>query len=118
MAFVAGVADSTGYGWAIARSLSNAGATIVVGTWPPVLKIFQIGLRKGDFDADAELPDGGKMEIDKVYPLDAVFDKPEDVPESVSSNKVRKGVGEGLWEGREGCDTPVMGGHIKGFSRI
>ena len=46
VAFIAGVADSTGYGWAIARKLADAGATIVVGTWPPVLKIFQIGLRK------------------------------------------------------------------------
>lgn len=30
------------------------------------------------------LPDGSLMEITKVYPLDAVFDNPEDVPEDVS----------------------------------
>lgn len=41
VAFVAGVADSSGYGWAIARALASAGATIIVGTWPPVLKIFE-----------------------------------------------------------------------------
>lgn len=29
------------------------------------------------------LPDGSLMEITKVYPLDAVFDSPEDVPEDV-----------------------------------
>lgn len=29
------------------------------------------------------LPDGSLMEITKVYPLDAVFDTPEDVPEDV-----------------------------------
>lgn len=29
------------------------------------------------------LPDGSLMEIKKVYPLDAVFDNPEDVPEDV-----------------------------------
>lgn len=87
VAFVAGVADSTGYGWAIAKKLADAGATIIVGTWPPVLKIFQIGLRKGDFDADSELSDGSKMEIAKIYPLDAVFDTPEDIPESVATNK-------------------------------
>ena len=34
-----------------------------MGTWPPVLKIFQIGLRKGDFEADSELSDGRKMEV-------------------------------------------------------
>lgn len=29
------------------------------------------------------LPDGSLMEIAKVYPLDAVFDNPEAVPEDV-----------------------------------
>ena len=29
------------------------------------------------------LPDGSLMEITKVYPLDAVFDNPDDVPENV-----------------------------------
>lgn len=29
------------------------------------------------------LPDGSLMEITKVYPLDAVFDNPDDVPEDV-----------------------------------
>ncbi|KAL7568120.1 hypothetical protein ACA910_019515 [Epithemia clementina (nom. ined.)] len=88
VAFIAGVADSTGYGWAIAKALANAGATILVGTWPPVLKIFQAGLRKGQFDADSVLADGtSKMVIEKVYPLDAVFDAPEDVPEDIKTNK-------------------------------
>lgn len=35
-AFVAGVADDNGYGWAIAKSLAAAGAEILVGTWVPV----------------------------------------------------------------------------------
>ena len=61
VAFVAGVADSTGYGWAIAKALAEAGATIIVGTWPPVLKIFQMGLKRGQFDEDSELSDGSKM---------------------------------------------------------
>jgi len=87
VAFIAGVADSTGYGWAIAKALADAGATIIVGTWPPVLKIFQAGLRKGSFDEDSILSDGSKMVVEKVYPLDAVFDTPEDVPEEVMSNK-------------------------------
>ena len=47
VAFIAGVADSTGYGWAIAKQLADAGATIIVGTWPPVLKIFQNGSSEG-----------------------------------------------------------------------
>jgi len=86
-AFIAGVADSTGYGWAIAKALADAGATILIGTWPPVLKIFQMGLRKGSFDEDSTLSDGSKMEIAKIYPLDAVFDTPDDVPEEIKTNK-------------------------------
>jgi len=72
---------------AIAKALADAGATIIVGTWPPVLKIFQGGLRKGSFDEDSVLSDGSKMEIEKIYPLDAVFDTPEDVPEEIKTNK-------------------------------
>jgi enoyl-[acyl-carrier protein] reductase I len=87
VAFVAGVADSNGYGWAIARALADAGATIIVGTWPPVLKIFQMGLRKGSFDDDSRLSDGSLMKIEKIYPLDAVFDTPADVPAEIKENK-------------------------------
>ncbi len=38
-AFIAGVADDNGYGWAIAKSLAAAGAAIVLGTWVPVCKL-------------------------------------------------------------------------------
>jgi len=63
------------------RALADAGATIIVGTWPPVLKIFQMGLNKGSFDEDGKLSDGSSMKIDKIYPLDAVFDTPDvDIP--------------------------------------
>jgi enoyl-[acyl-carrier protein] reductase I len=94
VAFVAGVADSSGYGWAIARKLADAGATIIVGTWPPVLKIFQMGLKKGNFDDDAVLSDGvSKMNIEKIYPLDAVFDTPDDIPQEIIDNKRYAGLG-------------------------
>jgi len=87
VAFIGGVADSNGYGWAIAKALASAGATVTVGTWPPVLNIFKMALEKGKFDEDAVLDDGSKMEIAKIYPLDAVFDTPEDVPEEIKDNK-------------------------------
>lgn len=35
------------------------------------------------------LPDGSLMDITKVYPLDAVYDTPEDVPEDVSSSSMK-----------------------------
>ncbi|XP_021282153.1 enoyl-[acyl-carrier-protein] reductase [NADH], chloroplastic-like [Herrania umbratica] len=86
-AFIAGVADDNGYGWAIAKSLAAAGAEIIVGTWVPALNIFESSLRRGKFDESRVLPDGSLMEITKVYPMDAVFDCPEDVPEDVKTNK-------------------------------
>lgn len=86
-AFIAGVADDNGYGWAIAKSLAAAGAEILVGTWVPALNIFESSLRRGKFDESRKLPDGSLMEITKVYPLDAIYDSPEDVPEDVKANK-------------------------------
>ncbi|KAL0558713.1 hypothetical protein IC582_003294 [Cucumis melo] len=86
-AFIAGVADDNGYGWAIAKSLAAAGAEIIVGTWVPALNIFESSLRRGKFDESRVLPDGSLMEIIKIYPLDAVFDNPEDVPEDIKTNK-------------------------------
>ncbi|KAG4936317.1 hypothetical protein JHK85_051236 [Glycine max] len=86
-AFIAGVADDNGYGWAIAKSLAAAGAEILVGTWVPALNIFESSLRRGKFDESRKLQDGSLMEIAKVYPLDAVYDNPEDVPEDVKANK-------------------------------
>jgi enoyl-[acyl-carrier protein] reductase I len=84
-AFVAGVADDRGFGWAIVRALAQAGATVCVGTWPPTLKIFTKSLERGKLDM--ALPGGGTSELEKIYPLDAVFDAPEDVPEDVRADK-------------------------------
>ena len=84
-AFVAGVADDQGYGWAIARSLAAAGASVCIGTWPPALGIFTKSLERGKLDRS--LPDGGEWEIEEIYPLDAVYDTPESVPDEVRENK-------------------------------
>ncbi|HEX6200708.1 MAG TPA: NADH-specific enoyl-ACP reductase, partial [Thermoanaerobaculia bacterium] len=80
-AFVAGVADDNGYGWAIARALAAAGASVCVGTWPPTLNIFRKLLERGKLDRS--LPGGGELEIEGIYPLDALFDTEEDIPSEV-----------------------------------
>jgi len=87
IAFIAGIADDQGYGFAIARSLAAAGATIIVGTWVPLMRIFTTNLANGKFDASRQLPDGSLMEIAKIYPLDASFDTMDDVPEEIKQNK-------------------------------
>ena len=86
-AFIAGVADDKGFGWAIAKALSNAGADVILGTWVPALNIFETSYRRGKLDKSRELNDGSLMEFKAIYPLDAVFDSPEDVPENIKSNK-------------------------------
>lgn len=86
-AFIAGIADDNGYGWAIAKSLAAAGAEILVGTWVPALSIFETSLKRGKFDESRVLPNGSMMEISKIYPLDAIYDTLEDVPEDVKTNK-------------------------------
>uniref|UniRef100_U5GSK9 Enoyl-ACP reductase n=1 Tax=Populus trichocarpa TaxID=3694 RepID=U5GSK9_POPTR len=102
-AFIAGVADDNGYGWAIAKSLAAAGAEILVGTWVPALNIFETSLRRGKFDESRVLPDGSLMEITKVYPLDAVFDNLEDVPEDVKANK--RYAGSSKWTVQEVAES-------------
>jgi enoyl-[acyl-carrier protein] reductase I len=86
-AFIAGIGDDQGYGWAIAKALAAQGVEIYVGTWPPVLKIFTQSLSLGKFDDSRKLPDGSLLEIKGIYPLDAVFDKPEDIPQEIKENK-------------------------------
>ncbi|KAG6413617.1 hypothetical protein SASPL_126331 [Salvia splendens] len=102
-AFIAGIADDNGYGWAIAKSLAAAGAEILVGTWVPALNIFETSLRRGKFDESRVLPDGSLMEIAKVYPLDAVFDSPEDVPEDIKANK--RYAGSSNWTVKEVAES-------------
>lgn len=84
-AFVAGVADDQGYGWAIVQALARAGASICVGTWPPALRIFRMSLERGKLDL--ELPDGGQVEFEKIYPFDAAYDTADDVPDEVRERK-------------------------------
>lgn len=86
-AFVAGVADDAGFGFAIAKALAEAGATVCVGTWPPALNIFETMLQRGKMDASLQMPGGGKLAFERILPLDAEYDTLEDVPEDVRGNK-------------------------------
>src|SRR5215216_3361000 len=86
-ALVAGVADDAGFGFAIAHALAEAGASVMVGTWPPALKIFMNLLERGKMDESRKLSSGGLLEFEKIYPLDAVYDTYDQVPEDVRANK-------------------------------
>ena len=86
-ALVAGVADDGGFGFAIAKSLAEAGASICVGTWPPALKIFTNLLERGKMDESRRLASGKMLEFERVYPLDAAFDTLADAPDDIRTNK-------------------------------
>jgi enoyl-[acyl-carrier protein] reductase I len=93
-AFVAGVADDGGFGFAIAKALAEAGASICVGTWPPALGIFQTLLRRGKLDASLVLSDGKKLEFERIVPLDAEYDTLDQAPADVRENKRYKELGD------------------------
>lgn len=86
-AFVAGIADDGGFGFAIARCLIEAGATVCVGTWPPAYGIFTKMLERGKFDKSMVLSDGSKMSFEKIYALDADYDHKADIPSEVSESR-------------------------------
>lgn len=98
-ALVAGVADDGGFGFAIARSLAQAGASIVVGTWPPALNIFMNLLERGKMDDSRRLGDGRLLEFERIHPLDAAFDAVGDAPEELRASKRYKDVGDFSVEG-------------------
>jgi enoyl-[acyl-carrier protein] reductase I len=93
-ALVAGVADDAGFGFAIAKALAEAGASVCVGTWPPALNIFMNLLERGRMDESRRLSSGDLLAFEKIYPLDAVYDSYDEMPEDVRSNKRYKDVGD------------------------
>ncbi len=93
-ALVAGVADDGGFGFAIAKALARAGATVSVATWPPALGIFKTMLERGKLDASLALDSGGKLAFAKIYPLDAEYDRLEDVPVEVRENRRYRDLGD------------------------
>jgi enoyl-[acyl-carrier protein] reductase I len=93
-ALVAGVSDDGGFGFAIAKSLAQAGATVCVGSWPPALGIFTKLLERGKMEDSMKLADGRKMEFERIYPLDAAFDTLAEAPADVRENKRYKDQGD------------------------
>ena len=92
LALVAGVADDQGYGWAICKALKKAGAKVIITTWPPALNILRMSLERGKLDTD--LGDGRQLTFEKVYPLDAMFDTMDEVPDDIRTNKRYQDLGD------------------------
>jgi len=86
-AFVAGVGDDAGFGFAIAKHLAMAGASVCVGTWPPTYGIFTKLLSLGKIKDSLQFPDGGELAFERIYPFDGDFDTLADVPVEVRENR-------------------------------
>src|SRR3954466_1778964 len=93
-AVVAGVADDGGFGFAIAKALAEAGATVAVATWPPALGIFKTMLERGKFDASLAMKDGKKLTFTKIYALDAEYDRVEDAPAEIRESRRYRDLGD------------------------
>src|SRR3954469_24434416 len=94
-ALVAGVADDGGFGFAIAKALAEAGASVCVGTWPPALGIFETLLRRNKMDESLQFESGeGKLEFERVYPLDAEYDTMEQMSPDLRDNKRYRALGD------------------------
>ncbi len=98
-ALIAGVSDDGGFGFAIAKALAEAGASVCLGSWPPALGIFTKLLERGKMDESMRLSDGRKLEFERIYPLDAAFDTLAEVPAETRDNKRYKDVGDFSIEG-------------------
>jgi enoyl-[acyl-carrier protein] reductase I len=86
-AFIAGIGDDRGFGWAIAKALATCGCDILVGTWPPMMTIFTGSLANGKFEESKKLGNGSTLSFRKIYPFDALYDTPDDVPQEIRDNK-------------------------------
>jgi enoyl-[acyl-carrier protein] reductase I len=93
-ALVAGVADDGGFGFAIAKALAEAGASVCVGTWPPAFGILEKLIALGKLDASRRLSSGQKLDFERIYPLDAAYDTLEDAPATVRDSKRYAGRGD------------------------
>jgi enoyl-[acyl-carrier protein] reductase I len=93
-ALVAGVSDDGGFGFAIAKALAEAGASVCVGSWPPALGIFLKLLERGKMEESLRLSDGRRLEFERIYPLDAGFDTLADAPPDILENKRYKEQGD------------------------
>jgi enoyl-[acyl-carrier protein] reductase I len=93
-ALVAGVADDGGFGFYIAKSLAQAGASVCVATWPPALNIFLTLIERGKIEESRKMSDGSMLQFERIYPLDAAYDTLDQAPDDVRQSKRYKDVGD------------------------
>jgi enoyl-[acyl-carrier protein] reductase I len=90
VALVTGVGDNESFAWFIAKALQAAGARLVLGVHPRMIRIVE-GFLTSDKESDVDsrvLPYGaGNLTIDKVLPCDVSYDTMDDVPAEIRSDR-------------------------------
>jgi enoyl-[acyl-carrier protein] reductase I len=93
-ALVAGVGDVHGFGFAIAKALAEAGATVAVATWPPLLKLLKLVLARDPAEPALLLRNGTRLQLTAIYPFDADYDRIDDVPADVRDHRRYRDTGD------------------------
>ena len=87
-AFVAGVGDDAGFGFAIAKHLAMAGASVCVGTWPPTYDDLHQADPAREDQRLAAAAGGRRARVrDASTPFDGDFDTLEDAPADMRENR-------------------------------
>jgi enoyl-[acyl-carrier protein] reductase I len=93
-AVVAGVGDERGFGFAIAKALAEAGATVSAATWPPMLRMLKRTLARESSEKLLALRGGGTLQFRAIYPYNADYDRLDDVPAEVRDHRRYKDLGD------------------------
>ena len=88
------IANDGGFWFAVAKAFAEAGASVCVATGPPALNIFLNLPERWKMDESRRLSDGSLLTFERIYPLDAVYDSLDDVPDEVRESKRYKDVGD------------------------
>lgn len=86
-AFICGVSDDKGFGFAIAKALYKAGCKIYLGTWVPTYNLLQKSIEMGKLDESLHIEGHGPMQIEEIFPIDAAFDTYESIPQDIRESK-------------------------------
>jgi enoyl-[acyl-carrier protein] reductase I len=89
-ALVTGVGDNESFAWFISKALQAAGARLVLGVHPRMIRIVEgfLSSDKPDDVASRVLPFGaGSLTVEKVWPCDVSFDTLDDVPEATRTDR-------------------------------
>jgi len=93
-ALIAGVADDSGFGFAIAKALAEAGATICLATWPPCWGSSVLCLSGASSTSRCDCQTEASSAFERIWPMDADFDSDADVPSAVREHRRYRDCGD------------------------